>query len=138
MCSDSTDRALYHDTSTFNCAGSPEVVKAKDRAFIKRFLKALKSLEDKDQHSKVTKTTNGKTAASEKPGEVGTHHPRLSDFVATPRADMIRYCFKCNTEIVEWVARIAVGLLYGSDGGPLSGGIAWEQLERSFEAKQAD
>jgi hypothetical protein len=56
----------------FIAPGSPEDVKAKDRAFIKRFLKALKSPEDKYQHPKATKTTNGKTAAPEKPGEVGT------------------------------------------------------------------
>lgn len=58
---------------------------------------------------------------------------RLSSLVAAPRTELVRRCFDTRLTIAKFMARLAASLLYGANNDPLSGGIAWEQLKRSYE-----
>lgn len=59
---------------------------------------------------------------------------RLSDLVANPRTDLVGRCFGSRVTTAKWMARLAASLLFGDDGQRLTGGIAWRQLEHSYEA----
>ena len=58
---------------------------------------------------------------------------RLSSLVAAPRTELVRRCFDTRLTIANFMAHLAASLLYGANNDPLSGGISWEQLKRSYE-----
>jgi isoamyl acetate esterase len=65
-----------------------------------------------------------------------TRRTRLSRLIASPRTALVRNCFDRNLGPSKYMARFVASTLYGGDEELVSGGIAWEQLERSFEATE--